>query len=98
MADAKKKARRERIIFRLFARAAGLPVRSIRSRPVTEPDIRCTVCSEGPVAFELGEIVYPQFAKTTFERQPLRRRVAEEYAKLPLPIRAQLEQQLGAHR
>jgi hypothetical protein len=95
MADAKERARRERIIFRFFAHAAGLPVRSIRSRPEPEPDIRCTVLGEGAVAFELGEIVYPKFAQTTFERQPLRQRFAEEYAKLPKRIRSQLEKGLG---
>jgi len=90
------RARGERAIFRLFVRAARLPVRkgSIRSRPEPEPDIRCTVGGK-PVSFELGEVVHEPFAETTFQRQPLRRRFAEEYAKLPTPIRSQLEQRLG---
>jgi len=73
-----------------------LPVKkkSIRSRPEPAPDIRCTVGCD-PVAFELGEVVYARFAETTFQRQPLRRRFAEEYAKLAAPIRSQLEQRLG---
>jgi len=95
MADAKKKARSELIIFRLFSDAAGLPVRSVRSRPTPEPDIRCTVRGDGPVAFELGEIIYPKFAQTTFERQPLRRRFTEDYAKMPAAIRARIELSLG---
>jgi len=97
MTKAWDKARGERAIFRVFARAAGLPIRwpSIRSPPVPEPDIRCTVIGRGPVAFELGEVVYSRFAETTYQRQPLRRRFAEAYATLPAPIRSQLEQRLG---
>ncbi len=91
-----ERARGERAIFRLFARAARLPLRngSVQSRPEPEPDIRCTV-GGAPVAFELGEVVYSRFAETTFQRQPLRRRFAEGYAKLATPIRSQLEQRLG---
>jgi len=91
------KARRERIIFRLFAEASGLPIRlcSIRSRPVPEPDIRCRIDGEGHVAFELGEVVCSKFAETTFQRQPLRQRFAEAYEKLPARIRLDLESGLG---
>ena len=94
---ATEQARGEHAIFRLFAEASGLPIRlaSVRSRPTPEPDIRCRVDGEGHVAFELGEVVYAKFAETTFQRQPVRQRFAEEYEKLPAPIRSALESGLG---
>ncbi len=54
-----KKAARERAIFTEFVNVAGLPVlsRSIESRPEPEPDILCELRGEGPVAFELGELI-----------------------------------------
>jgi hypothetical protein len=91
-----ERARGEQAIFWVFAKVAGLPIRkkSIQSRPTPEPDILCTVDGD-PVAFELGEVVYAQFAETTFQRQPLRQRFREEYVKLAAPIRSQLEERLG---
>jgi hypothetical protein len=97
MSRAVEQARGERAIFGLFAEAACLPIRlrSVRSRPTPEPDIRCRVDGEGHVAFELGEVVYPRFAETTLQRQPLRRRFAEAYDRLPAPVRSALETGLG---
>lgn len=94
---AAEQARGERAIFRLFAEASALPIRlaSVRSRLAPEPDIRCRVDGEGHVAFELGEVVFSQFAETTFQRQPLRQLFAEEYKRLPAQIRAVLESRLG---
>src|SRR5439155_21876162 len=91
------KAGGERAVFRAFAKASGLPIRltSIRSRPAPEPDIRCSVVGEGPVAFELGEVVGQLFAETTFRRTPLRQRFRESYAKLSEPVRARIEGQFG---
>lgn len=93
---AAERARGEQAIFRIFAKAAGLPIRqeSIQSRPTPEPDILCTV-GGAPVAFELGQVVYARFAETTLQRQPLRQRFAEEYAKLSASIRSRLERRLG---
>jgi len=91
------KAWRERVIFRLFAKAARLPVktRSIRSRPEPEPDIRCSLLGDGPVAFELGEIVTPGFAEATNQRQPLRQQFREAYGLMPETVRALIETRLG---
>ena len=83
-------------MFRHFAKASGLAIqmKSIRSRPVPEPDIRCTV-GKNAVAFELGEIVGRSFAAATNERYRVRQRFRTEYDKLPQPKRHQIESALG---
>jgi hypothetical protein len=35
----------------------------VQNRPPPEPDIRCVVAGEGPVAFELVELCNPELAK-----------------------------------
>ncbi len=97
MSRAADRARGERAVFPLFAQAAGLPVRekSIRSRLVPEPDIRCTVNGEGALAFELGEVVNPPLAEMTHQSDVLRRRFAEAYAALPATKRVRIESSLG---
>ena len=85
------------MIFRLFARAAKLPVnkRSIRSRPDPEPDIRCTIAGEGPVSFELTEVVTPAFAEATSIEQTPRERFRAGYSGLPDVVRRRIETGLG---
>jgi hypothetical protein len=57
------KAARERRVFTTFAAYASKYIGfsvvsgSIVSRDPPEPDILCSICDEGPVAFELGEIL-----------------------------------------
>jgi hypothetical protein len=94
--NAADRARGERAIFRIFAEAAALPVKrnSIRSRPVPEPDIRCTVDGKS-VAFELGEVVNPALAEMTNQSHQLRRRFAAAYDELPGAVRACIESRLG---
>jgi hypothetical protein len=62
---AAEKAAREVRIFREFAELSGLPIdtETIESRPSPEPDIRCVVAGEGPVAFEMVEICNSELAK-----------------------------------
>jgi len=60
------KEARERAIFTECAEVAGLRVRegSVVSRPPPEPDILCEISGEGPVAFELVEIVDSDLAES----------------------------------
>jgi hypothetical protein len=97
MQSAEERAKGERAIFRVFANACALPVRmrSIRSRPVPEPDIRCTLDGHGTVAFELGEVVAKPFAETTYQRPTLRRRFRDAYATLPESVRSCVQARLG---
>jgi hypothetical protein len=56
----KEKQKKERVIFRKFARSAGLTASiitgSIRSRRPPQPDIYCVNTSRGPYRFELREL------------------------------------------
>ncbi|HKW92752.1 MAG TPA: hypothetical protein VJX92_12695 [Methylomirabilota bacterium] len=90
-------AQGERALFRIFAEAAGLPIRpaSIRSKQPPEPDLRCFVDGDGPVAFELGEVVNPALAEMTNQGLELRRYFARSYAELPEGHRAAIENNLG---
>ena len=55
---------REIKIFSRFAKSCGLLIRrdSIEKRNPPEPDIRCTLTDEGPVAFEMVELIHNDFA------------------------------------
>jgi hypothetical protein len=83
VADAEEKARRERIIFQLFAEVAGLPTRSVENRPVPAPDMLCEVNGEGLVAFELGEVVHAPLIERTNQSHALNHRFAAEYTAMP---------------
>lgn len=89
---------RELAIFEIFVRTSSLPVfpGSILKRPPPEPDILCDVEGEGPVAFELGEILGEEFAGHTYTRPRLRQRFNDEYARLDAMVRADIEARLGA--
>ena len=52
-------------VFAEFVERSNVPVLldSIESRPPPEPDIRCELRGEGPVAFELKELCDPNIAK-----------------------------------
>ena len=71
--EEERQAKKERIIFQLFVKAAHLAVipDSIRSEPPPAPDILCEIRGRGPVAFELGEIVTPALLKETADGQQL---------------------------
>lgn len=58
------KAQRERDVFAQLVQLARLPVwpESIESRPAPEPDILCEFEGEGPVAFELVQLLEGAFA------------------------------------
>lgn len=58
-------AEQELRIFSAFVNAAQLPVdnASVEKRKLPEPDIRCILSGEGPVAFELVELVDPDVAE-----------------------------------
>jgi hypothetical protein len=60
-----EKAAREIQVFREFVERSGLPIdpTTAQNRPPPEPDIRCVVAGEGPVAFELVELCNPELAK-----------------------------------
>lgn len=92
-----EQAEGERAIFAEFVRAAHLPVRlgSITSRPSPEPDIRCEVEGEGPVAFELGEVVSPALEQATSERVAARLAFRSIYEALPGDQRSRLDASLG---
>jgi hypothetical protein len=62
---AAEKAARENRIFLEFLKASGLPIDpvTVENRSPPEPDIRCVVHPEGPVAFELVELCNSELAK-----------------------------------
>jgi hypothetical protein len=59
---------RELKIFSTFAKACGLPIQpnSIEKRQPPEPDILCMIEGEGPVAFEMVEIIDEDLARRTY--------------------------------
>ena len=70
MAAADRHGLREKKIFSLFAEACALPVRpeSIEKRNPPEPDILCEIKGEGPVAFEMVELIDQNIAQGTNEQ------------------------------
>jgi hypothetical protein len=87
----------ERAIFKVFAAACPLPIaiESIRSRQPPAPDVLCEVAGQGPVAFELGEVVSEALEQRTNEAVAVRRNFVGAYDALPLQDRQQIEACLG---
>jgi hypothetical protein len=63
--SAANKAGRELRVFNEFIELSGLPINAstVENRPPPEPDIRCVVEGDGPVAFELVELCNSELAK-----------------------------------
>jgi hypothetical protein len=95
--DDVERSANERAIFENFARVSGLRIRmdSIESRLPSEPDIRCDIAGEGPVAFELGEIVSEALRRETNEQVLRRDLFRQRYEALPMEDRAAIEACLG---
>jgi hypothetical protein len=91
------KAIGEWAVFAEFTSTAGLPIRvdSVESRSPREPDIRCEVIGEGPVAFELGMVVNPALEQATNESANVRRQFQRLYENLAVDHRAAIERCLG---
>src|SRR5205085_1018306 len=85
-------------IFRLFASVCGLLIEpgSIEKRAPPEPDILCVVTGEGPVAFEMVELIDRQkIAKPTGDQYELMDHFRDGRKKLPAEARAVLEAHFG---
>lgn len=87
----------ERAVFAEFARVSGLPILldSVDSRDPPEPDILCDVEGEGPVAFELGEIVNESFEQVTGDGATIDARFRTLWDNLPSHDRDAVENCLG---
>lgn len=85
-------------IFNLFAAACRLPIEpdSVEKRPPSEPDILCTVTGEGPVAFELVELVdQKRIAKPVSDQFKLMDRLRDGYRGLPGETKAEFDKRFG---
>lgn len=85
-------------VFEEFARCAGLGVipGSIEKREPPEPDIRCEIQGEGPVAFELTESIDGEHvAKPYADAETLREAIEKEFKALPCQTAADLRRRLG---
>jgi hypothetical protein len=87
----------ERAVFEAFAAVCPLAINvaSVKSRRPPEPDILCEVQGEGPVAFELGEVINEALERATSERVAARRHFRTVYAALPAEDRARIEARIG---
>lgn len=87
----------ERAIFSAFAAVCPLPidVASVRSRQPPEPDVLCDIDGQGPVAFELGEVVSEALEQATNEGTAVRRDFLAAYTALPAQDRERIEACLG---
>lgn len=76
---------REMKIFSRFAAVCGLPIRpgSIEKCQPPEPDILCTVEGEGPVAFEMVEIIDEDLARRTYGQIKFHGLFEQAYEDLP---------------
>jgi hypothetical protein len=76
---------REMIIFSRFAAVSGLPIRpgSIEKCQPPEPDILCTIEDEGPVAFEMVEIIDENLAHRTYGQIKFQGLFEQAYEDLP---------------
>ncbi len=76
---------REIIIFSRFAPVCGLRIRpdSIKRCQPPEPDILCTIEGEGPVAFEMVEIIDEDLARRTYGQIKFQGLFEQAYEDLP---------------
>ncbi len=74
----------ERETFSLFAQVCRLPIQpdSIQKRNPDEPDILCQVSMEGPVAFEMGEVIDQELARQEANLE-LQSRLKNTFLNLP---------------
>ena len=90
-----EKAAREIRVFREFVERSGLPIdpTTVQNRPPPEPDIRCVVAGEGPVAFELVELCNPELAKDIGDQ--IKRGTSAKFLMLDDPSPAALRRKLS---
>lgn len=76
---------RELTIFSRFSEVSGLPIKpdSIEKRKPPEPDILCTIEGEGPVAFEMVEIIDKDLARRTYGQIKVHQLLEKAYDSLP---------------
>ena len=79
-------------VFKLFARAAKLPVLfdSVEKRPTPEPDVRCQIQGVGVVAFEVTEAIDPVFARQLGNQENLKAWFYDGLRSLPVAARQDL--------
>lgn len=83
-------------IFNLFAAARGLNVESVEKRRPPEPDILCSVAGEGPIAFELVELVdQKRIAKLMGDQDVLMDCLRDGYRGLPDEVKAEFGRRFG---
>jgi hypothetical protein len=85
-------------LFRLFAPVCGLPIEpaSIEKREPPEPDILCHVTGEGPVAFELIELVNEKkIARPTGDQEDLIDHLRDGYRSLSSATKAEFDRRFG---
>ena len=97
MTDRDRHGLRERKIFLRFAEVCGLAVQpdSIEKRKSPEPDILCTIEGEGPVAFEMVEVIDFGLAQRTYGQIKCQRLFEDTYQSLPVDQHTQLEKHFG---
>ncbi len=96
-ADRDTLGRSELEISRRFAGVCPLGIipEPIEKREPREPDILCKIRAEGPVAFEMVEIIDQDVAKRYNDMLDLSRQLTEKYEGLPHPAHARLSATLG---
>ncbi len=85
-------------IFLLFASARGLLIESdsIEKRKPPEPDILCNVTGEGPVAFEMVELIdQNKIAKPVSDQWTLIDRLRDGHRSLPAEMKAEFDRRFG---
>lgn len=90
--------KKELAVFRLFAPACGLPIElsSVEKRNPPEPDILCYVDGEGPVAFEMVELVdQKKIARPHADQLTLMNCLRDGYRNLPDRARGEFDRRLG---
>lgn len=88
-------AEAERAIFTEFAETVPLAFNSIESRQPPEPDLLCDVVGEGPVAFELAQVVNEALERATSGDYEARRQFRAAYNALAPEARLRIEKCLG---
>jgi hypothetical protein len=90
--------RKELAVFSDFALASGLRVveGSVEKRPPPEPDVLCEIEAEGPVAFELLELVdQERVARPRGIQDEVEDGFGEGFSEMAEPERVRLKERLG---
>ncbi len=88
---------KEKEIFSHFAEHCALPIRpgSIVKRKPLKPDILCEIKEEGPLAFEMVELIDEGLAQRTYGQIKLQELLKDTYQSLPVNVRSEVEKRLG---